>query len=60
MAAFSGPGFSSDVVGLRLYRTAFADAQFGYAAAMGVAMFLLTLSVAGVFLRATRRDRVER
>jgi N-acetylglucosamine transport system permease protein len=54
-----GPGYSSDVVGLRLYKTAFNDSQFGYASAMGVAMFLLTLSVAAVFLRVTRRERVE-
>jgi N-acetylglucosamine transport system permease protein len=54
-----GPGFASDVVGLRLYRTAFVDAQFGYASAIGVAMFFLTLSVAAMFLRVTRRDRVE-
>jgi len=53
------PGFSSDVVGLRLYKTAFTDAQFGYASAIGVAMFFLTLSVAVLFLRVTRRDRVE-
>ncbi|NMO53287.1 sugar ABC transporter permease [Actinoplanes sp. TBRC 11911] len=54
-----GPGFSSDVVGLRLYKTAFTDAQFGYASAIGVAMFFLTLTVAAAFLRVTRRDRVE-
>ena len=54
-----GPGYSSDVVGLRLYNTAFTDSQFGYASAIGVAMFFLTLSVAAVFLRVTRRDRVE-
>ena len=52
------PG-SSDVVGLRLYDTAFKDAQFGYASAIGVAMFFLTLTVAAMFLRVTRRDRVE-
>jgi N-acetylglucosamine transport system permease protein len=54
-----GPGFASDVIGLRLYSTAFGDAKFGYASAMGVAMFFLTLSVAAMFLRITRRDRVE-
>jgi N-acetylglucosamine transport system permease protein len=54
-----GPGFSSDVIGLRLYGTAFGDAQFGYASAIGVAMFFLTLSVAVLALRATRRERVE-
>ena len=54
-----GPGFASDVVGLRLYNEAFTDYQFGYASAIGVAMFFLTLSVAVLFLRVTRRDRVE-
>jgi N-acetylglucosamine transport system permease protein len=54
-----GPGFSSDVVGLRLYSTAFGDYQFGYASAIGVAMFFLTLSVAVLALRLTRRERVE-
>lgn len=54
-----GPGFASDVVGLRLYNEAFADYQFGYASAIGVAMFFLTLSVAAVFLRVSRRDRIE-
>jgi N-acetylglucosamine transport system permease protein len=54
-----GPSSSSDVVGLRLYRTAFADGQFGYASAIGVAMFFLTLTVAAMFLRVTRHERVE-
>ncbi len=54
-----GPGFSSDVVGLRLYNTAFGDYQFGYASAIGVAMLFLTLSVAVLALRLTRRERVE-
>ncbi|WIM99599.1 sugar ABC transporter permease [Actinoplanes oblitus] len=54
-----GPSSSSDVVGLRLYKTAFADGQFGYASAIGVAMFFLTLTVAVMFLRVTRRERVE-
>ncbi|MBG0563809.1 carbohydrate ABC transporter permease [Actinoplanes aureus] len=54
-----GPSSSSDVVGLRLYKTAFADGQFGYASAIGVAMFFLTLTVAAMFLQVTRRDRVE-
>jgi N-acetylglucosamine transport system permease protein len=54
-----GPSSSSDVVGLRLYKTAFGDGQFGYASAIGVAMFFLTLTVAAMFLRATRRERVE-
>jgi N-acetylglucosamine transport system permease protein len=54
-----GPGNSSDVVGLRLYDTALGEFKFGYASAIGVAMFFLTLSVAVVSLRITRRDRIE-
>ncbi|MER7272927.1 sugar ABC transporter permease [Dactylosporangium sp. NPDC000244] len=54
-----GPGFSTDVVGLRLYNTAFGDAKFGYASAIGVAMFFVTLTVAIASLRLTRRERIE-
>ncbi|MET7401831.1 sugar ABC transporter permease [Dactylosporangium sp. NPDC005572] len=54
-----GPGNSSDVIGLRLYTNAMGDYKFGYASAIGVAMFFLTLSVAVVALRVTRRERIE-
>ncbi|NJC72688.1 sugar ABC transporter permease [Planosporangium thailandense] len=54
-----GPGLRTDVIGLRLYSTAFGDAKFGYASAIGVAMLFLTLSIAVLALRATRRERVE-
>ncbi|MGI5243502.1 carbohydrate ABC transporter permease [Dactylosporangium sp. CA-139066] len=54
-----GPEFSTDVVGLRLYNTAFGESKFGYASAIGVAMFFVTLSVAVASLRLTRRDRIE-
>ncbi|WP_433218677.1 carbohydrate ABC transporter permease [Dactylosporangium sp. CS-047395] len=54
-----GPEFSTDVVGLRLYNTAFGESKFGYASAIGVAMFFVTLSVAIASLRLTRRDRIE-
>jgi N-acetylglucosamine transport system permease protein len=54
-----GPEFSTDVVGLRLYNTAFGDAKFGYASAIGVAMFFVTLTVAIASLRLTRRERIE-
>ena len=36
-----------------------SEYKFGYACAIGVAMFFLTLSVAFVTLRLTRRDRIE-
>jgi N-acetylglucosamine transport system permease protein len=54
-----GPGLRTDVIGLRLYTTAFGEAKFGYASAIGVAMLFLTLSVAVLALRLTKRDRVE-
>ncbi|MGN9912543.1 carbohydrate ABC transporter permease [Phytohabitans sp. LJ34] len=55
-----GPNFSSDVIGLRMYNTAFgSDTKFGYASAIGVVMFFLTLSVAVLALRTSRRDRIE-
>jgi N-acetylglucosamine transport system permease protein len=54
-----GPGFSSDVVGLRLYSVAFGEAKFGYASAIGVTMFFVTLSIAILSLRLSRRERIE-
>ncbi|MGH3731233.1 MAG: carbohydrate ABC transporter permease [Micromonosporaceae bacterium] len=54
-----GPSRSGDVIGLNLYRTAFAEFNFGYASAMGVALFFLTLVIAIGSMRVTRRERVE-
>lgn len=54
-----GPAYSTDVMGLRLYDTAFGESKFGYGSAIGVAMFFVTLTVAVLALRATRRERVE-
>lgn len=55
-----GPNFSSDVIGVRMYDTAFgSETKFGYASAIGVVMFFLTLSVAVLALRVSRRERIE-
>ncbi|GAA0726475.1 sugar ABC transporter permease [Dactylosporangium roseum] len=54
-----GPGESSRVVGLYLYEAAMNENKFGFASAIGVALFFLTLSIAFVSLRLTRRDRIE-
>ncbi|GIG88283.1 carbohydrate ABC transporter permease [Plantactinospora endophytica] len=54
-----GPDGSTEVIGLGLYRNAFTYGRFGYAAAMGVALFFLTLALAVVALRAGRREQVE-
>ncbi|GIJ80599.1 N-acetylglucosamine transport system permease protein [Micromonospora phaseoli] len=55
-----GPNFSTDVIGVRMYDTAFgSETKFGYASAIGVVMFFLTLSVAVLALRIGKRDRIE-
>ncbi|MEV1286222.1 sugar ABC transporter permease [Micromonospora sp. NPDC049679] len=60
MTLNGGPNFAADVIGLRMYDTAFgSETKFGYASAIGVVMFFLTLSVAVLALRAARRDRIE-
>jgi ABC-type sugar transport system permease subunit len=43
-----GPGFSSTSIGLYLYDTAFVYSKLGYAAAMSIALFILTVGVTGV------------
>jgi N-acetylglucosamine transport system permease protein len=54
-----GPDGATEVIGLSLYRTAFGYSKFGYASAMGVALFFATLTLAVLALRAGRRERVE-
>ncbi|GAA1410473.1 carbohydrate ABC transporter permease [Catellatospora coxensis] len=54
-----GPDNSTEVMGLGLYRAAFTFGKFGYASAMGVAIFFATLTIAALLLRVTRRERVE-
>ena len=44
---------------LEIYRNAFQYCQFGYASAMGVALFFLTITFAALTLRLTRRERIE-
>lgn len=53
-----GPNNSTQVLGNYLYLTAFEDGEFGYATALGVALFVLTVVLAVVTLRFTRRDRI--
>jgi N-acetylglucosamine transport system permease protein len=54
-----GPDGATEVIGLSLYRNAFTFGKFGYASAMGVALFFATLTLAVLALRAGRKDRVE-
>ncbi|BAL87569.1 putative ABC transporter permease protein [Actinoplanes missouriensis 431] len=51
-----GPDGATEVVGLSLYRTAFTYGKFGYATAMGVALFFAALTFAVLALR-WGRDR---
>jgi len=54
-----GPDGATEVIGLSLYRTAFTYGKFGYASAMGVALFFATLTLAVLALRSGRRERLE-
>jgi N-acetylglucosamine transport system permease protein len=54
-----GPNGASSVLSLMIYRNAFDFSQAGYACALGVVLFFLTLTFAALTLRVTRRDSVE-
>lgn len=54
-----GPDNATQVIGLVLYQNAFAYGKFGYATAMGVVLFFLTLTLAALTLRVSRRERIE-
>jgi N-acetylglucosamine transport system permease protein len=54
-----GPDGATTVLPLEIWRTAFSFSKFGYAAAMGVALFFLTLTFAVLALRVTRRERID-
>ncbi|MBU2665954.1 sugar ABC transporter permease [Actinoplanes bogorensis] len=54
-----GPDGATSVLSLMIYRNAFEFSQAGYASALGVVLFFVTLSFAWVTLSATRRESVE-
>jgi N-acetylglucosamine transport system permease protein len=54
-----GPDDSTTVLALETWRNAFKFSKFGYASAMGVALFFLTMTFAALTLRVTRRERIE-
>jgi N-acetylglucosamine transport system permease protein len=47
------------VLPLEIYRNAFQSAHQGYASAMGVALFFMTITFAAIALRVTRREPLE-
>jgi raffinose/stachyose/melibiose transport system permease protein len=54
-----GPNNSSQVLGTWLYHAGFVTNDFGSAAAIGVAIFVITLLLAAAQLAYSRRKRVE-
>jgi N-acetylglucosamine transport system permease protein len=54
-----GPDHATTVLGMEIYKSAFRQYQMGYASAMGVALFFLTLTFAALTLRVTRRETIE-
>jgi N-acetylglucosamine transport system permease protein len=54
-----GPDGATSVISLMIYRNAFEYSQAGYASALGVVLFFLTLTFAALTLRVTRREAVE-
>jgi N-acetylglucosamine transport system permease protein len=54
-----GPDGATSVMSMLIYRKTFGEAQVGYASALGVVLFFLTLTFAALTLRVTRRDTVE-
>jgi N-acetylglucosamine transport system permease protein len=54
-----GPDGATTVLSVEVYRNAFAFSRYGYASAMGVALFFFTLTFAVLTLRVTRRESIE-
>ena len=54
-----GPDNATQVLSMVIYKQAFAESQAGYASAIGVVLFFLTLTFAALTLRVTRRESVE-
>jgi len=54
-----GPDGSTTVLGMEIYRNAFVYSKYGYASAMGVALFFLTITFAVLALRVSRRETIE-
>ncbi|WP_188191799.1 carbohydrate ABC transporter permease [Nonomuraea sp. SYSU D8015] len=53
------PDGATTILPVTIYKTAFAYNKVGYASAMGVALFFLTVTFAVLTLRTIRREKVE-
>jgi N-acetylglucosamine transport system permease protein len=54
-----GPDNATQVMALQIAQNGFSFGRAGYASAMGVVLFFLTMLIAAAMLRATRRERIE-
>ncbi|GAA4672928.1 carbohydrate ABC transporter permease [Phytohabitans rumicis] len=54
-----GPDGATEVLALSLWRNAFSYGRFSYATAMGVTLFFLTMTLALLTFRVSRRERIE-
>jgi N-acetylglucosamine transport system permease protein len=54
-----GPNNATQLLSMVIFKNAFENSQAGYASAVGVVLFFLTLTFAALTLRVTRRDAVE-
>ena len=54
-----GPDNSTQVIALQIAQNGFQFGRAGYASAMGVVLFFITLVIALIMLRVTRRERIE-
>jgi N-acetylglucosamine transport system permease protein len=54
-----GPDYSTTVLTLYVYQTAFRDGQAAYATTIGVALLVVTLAFAAVVMKLGRRERLE-
>jgi N-acetylglucosamine transport system permease protein len=53
------PSGTTHVLPVQIWKTAFSYSEYGYASAMGVSLFFLTVTFAVLTLRTTRRERIE-
>jgi N-acetylglucosamine transport system permease protein len=54
-----GPDNATTVLSEQIYLNAFKYSKAGYASALGVALFLMTLTFAALIMRTTRREQIE-
>ena len=52
-----GPGWATEVPGLRMYQTAFEGSRFGYASAIVVVFFIIIMLISLVLLKVRQQER---